>query len=95
MFIGIEDSYDRYVINVEGIESIRVINLKEGERIGQEYILKESYGIIMNMKSGDVIKLEWEKSSDRNKMMSYLYGQLVSFEPGSGHPNRFIGAEDL
>lgn len=95
MFIGIKDSYDIYVINVEGIESIRVINLKEGEWIGREYILKESYGIIMNMKSGDVIKLEWEKSSDRNKMMSYLYGQLVSPELGSGHPNRFIGAEDL
>lgn len=95
MFIGIEDSYDRYVINVEGIESIRVINLKEGERIGQEYILKESYRIIMNMKSGDVINLEWEKESDRDGMMSYLYGQLVSSEPGSGHPNRFIGAEDL
>ena len=87
MFIGFKDMFENYIINTDNIESI-----EEEEDIHLTY---ESYGIIITMTSGEEIVPEWEKESDRDKMMSYLYGQLVQPKLKIGEPNRFFDVTEL
>ena len=87
MFIGFKDMFGKYIINTDNIESI-----EEEEDIHLTY---ESYGLNIKMTSGEEIVPEWENETDRNKMMSYLYGQLVQPKLKIGDPNRFFDATEL
>lgn len=85
MFIGIKDMFENYIINTDNIESI-----EEDNRA-----IYDAYGLNITMTSGEEIVPEWEKESDRDKMMSYLYGQLVQPKLKIGEPNRFFDVTEL
>lgn len=85
MFIGIKDMRGDYIINIDNIQAVEE----------SKYVTSEYYGIDINMKSSVRLDLQWEKESDRDKMMSYLYGQLVQPKLKIGEPNRFFDVTEL
>ena len=85
MFIGFRDMFGKYIINTDNIESI-------GE---DRNMICDTYGLNITMTSGEMLEPEWTDETDRDKMMSYLYGQLVQPELKIGDPNRFFDATEL
>ena len=84
MFIGFKDMHGNYIINTDNIVAI------EEDR----NMTFKSYGLNITITSGDVLELEWKKAIDRDKMMSYLYGQLVQQGLNTIAPNRFFDATE-
>lgn len=85
MFIGFRDMFGRYIINTDNIESI-------GE---DRNMICDTYGLNITMTSGEMLEPEWTDETDRDKMMSYLYGQLVQPMLKIGDTNRFFDVTEL
>ena len=84
MFIGFRDMHGNYIINIDNIQAVEE----------SKYVTSDYYGIDITMTSGVRLDLQWKNETDRNKMMSYLYGQLVQPKLKMGEPNRFFDATE-
>lgn len=85
MFIGIKDMFGKYIINTDNIESIE----------DDKNVIYDTYGINIAMTSGEILEPEWSDEADRDRMMSYLYAQLVQPKLKIGEPNRFFDVTEL